>query len=460
MVELSLNQLCEKMEGKILHGSPSLSFYRYNIDSRLTEQGELFFALIGSRNGHDFVSCAAEKGAAGAVVSQEIHPPCKDFALIRVKDTLKALQKLAKKVLSEHKVKVTGITGSIGKTSTKEFAYSLLSLSHKVLKSSGNYNNHIGLPLSILKLSEEHNIAVLEMGMSSPGEIADLTRIAPPDVAVVTNIQPVHLEFFKSIEKITLAKKEILDGMKTNGTAVLNGDDILGKKIALNWKGGKIFFGLSKNCDIRARNIKKNGLNGMSFELIYGKKNSEITIPFFYESALYNFLAAAAVAYTFSVPIEAILTQTKTLNQLSMRGVLFRLKTNINLVDDSYNSNPAALESALKSLAVIPAKRKIAVLGDMLELGPDKIEYHIQAGRQVLKYEFDLLITVGPLSRHMAEGALSSGMSHNKIHSFDNSEETAEEIENLLHEGDLVLVKGSRGMKTEKIVNKLKLKGY
>ncbi len=448
------------MEGKFLQGSPSLSFHRYNIDSRLTEQGELFFALIGSRNGHDFVSCAAKKGAAGAVISQEIHPPCKDFALIQVEDTLKALQKLAKKVLSEHKVKVAGITGSIGKTSTKEFAYSLLSLSHKVLKSSGNYNNHIGLPLSILKLSEEHNIAVLEMGMSSPGEIADLTRIAPPDVTVVTNIQPVHLEFFKSIEKIALAKKEILDGMKTDGTAVLNGDDILVKKIALNWKGGKIFFGLSKNCDIRARNIKKNGLNGMSFELIYGKRNSEITIPFFYESALYNFLAAAAVAYTFSVPIEAILTQVKTLNPFPMRGVLFRLKTNINLIDDSYNSNPAALESALKSLAVIPAKRKIAVLGDMLELGPDKIEYHIQAGRQVLKYKFDLLITVGPLSRHMAEGALSSGMSHNKIHSFDNSEEAAEKIENLLHGGDLVLVKGSRGMKTEKIVNKLKLKGY
>jgi len=459
LVELSLNQLSEKMGGKILQGSTSLSFHRYNIDSRLTEQGELFFALIGSRNGHDFVSRAAKKGAAGAVVSQEIHPLCKDFALIQVEDTLKALQKLAKKVLSEYKVKVAGISGSIGKTSTKEFASSLLALSHKVLKSSGNYNNHIGLPLSILKLTKEHDIAVLEMGMSSPGELTALTRIAPPDVAVITNIQPVHLEFFESIEKIALAKKEILDGMKTDGTAVLNGDDIYIRKIALNWKGKKIFFGLSKNCDIRARNIKKNGLNGMSFELIYGKSNSKITIPFFYESSLYNFLAAAAIAYSLSVPIDAILMQIKTLNPFPMRGVLFELKTNINLIDDSYNSNPAALESALKSLAGVPGKRKIAVLGDMLELGPNKVEYHIQAGRQVLRYGFDLLITVGPLSRYMAEGALSSGMSHNKIHSFDNSEEAADKIENFLQEGDLILVKGSRGMKTEKIVNRLKLKG-
>jgi len=183
------------MKGEILQGPPSLSFDKFNIDSRLSEPGELFFALVADRNGHDFIAKAADKGASGAVISQKIIPPFDDFALIKVPDTLEALQILAQNTLREHPVKVVGITGSIGKTTTKEFTSALLSLRFNVLKSEGNFNNHLGLPLSVLKLEDAHEIAVLEMGMSHAGEIARLTQIAPPDVAVITNVLPVHLEF-------------------------------------------------------------------------------------------------------------------------------------------------------------------------------------------------------------------------------------------------------------------------
>jgi len=444
------------MGGKILQGSHSLSFHKFNIDSRLTEPGELFFALVAERNGHDFIPAAIKKGASGAVVSHEVTIPDKDIALIQVNDTLEALHKLAGQVLSEHPVKVIGITGSIGKTTTKEFTFRLLSRSLTVLRSEGNFNNQLGVPLSLLKLTDKHEVAVLEMAMSAPGEIRTLTRIAPPDIAVITNIYPVHLQFFHSIEEIALAKKEILEGTKDDGIAVLNGDDPLVKKIAEDWKGKRISFGLSSGCEVRAQNIRKIGWEGMSFELRYGPRKEKISLPFFYESHLYNFLAALAAAWALSIPFEEILPQIITLKLMPNRGTLVRLAKNIKLIDDSYNSNPAALEAALKALASLPSKRKIAVLGDMLELGEKEVEYHIKAGKHVAESGWDILVTVGALSQHMAEGALSSGMRADRIFSFESSEEAAGEILPLIQEGDLILVKSSRKIAIEKIVERLK----
>jgi len=460
LVELYLNEIAQKTGGEILQGSLSTLFHTFNIDSRRTQQGELFFALIAQRNGHVYVSDAVQKGAAGAVISQKITPPNSDVALIMVTDTLLALQKLAQKVLSSHKARIVGITGSIGKTTTKEFAASLLSKSFKVLKSEGNFNNHIGLPLSILRLRDTHTIAVLEMGMSAPGEISRLTQIAPPDIAVITNIHPVHLEFLNNIEQVAEAKKEILDGLKPGGIAILNGDDPWIKKISKSWKGAKLFFGLSESCEIRATNIQRMGIQGFSFDLLYKNKIERIHFPYFYTSFLYNFLAAVGVAQAFSTPPQDLLQQVQTLRSFEMRGKIYQLENDITLIDDSYNSNPIALESSLKDLSGLPAKRKVAVLGDMLEMGKQKVRYHIRAGEQVKAHNWDILVTVGHLSRHMAEGALKSGMRKDCIFSFSDSEETADHIIPLLKAGDLVLVKGSRGMKTEKIVKKLKKKGF
>lgn len=459
MVNLPLNEIAEKINGKILQGLPSLSFNRFNIDSRLTEPGEMFIALVAKRNGHDFVPEAIKRGALGAVVSQKISIMNKAIGLIEVKDTSLALQEFARKVLSEHEVKVVGITGSIGKTSTKEFTSSLLSPKFGVLKSEGNFNNQLGLPLSLLRLNEQHQVAVLEMAMSAPGEISELTRIASPDIAVITNINPVHLEFFKSLDEIALAKKEILTGAKENGIAVLNGDDALVKKIAEDWKGDKLFFGLSSECDIHAHSIQKMGFKGMSFELRYGQEQEKTHFPFFYESHLYNLLAAAGVAFALAVPFEGVLAQTKRLKPFTRRGTLFHLKKDIALIDDSYNSNPAALESVLEGLASLPSKRKVAVLGDMLELGENEIDFHIQAGKQAARFGWDILITVGSLSQHMIEGALSSGMKKEQTFSFKDSTQAAEEIWSFIEEGDLILVKGSRKIETEKIVEKIKSEG-
>lgn len=429
------------------------------MDSRSTEPGELFFALVAGRNGHDFVPHAANKGAGGAMISQKIVPPGKDFGIIQVKDTLLSLQELAKNVLKEQRIKIVGITGSAGKTSTKEFTFALLKTKFNPLKSEGNFNNQIGLPLSILKLNKEQNIALLEMGMSKPGEITELTRIAPPDIAVLTNIHPVHLEFFDSTYHIALAKKEILHGIKKNGTAVLNGDDPLVQKIGKEWIGKKLFFGLSEKNDVSARNLIRSGNNTMAFDLYYGTKKERITLPFVFKSYLYNFLAAATVAYALDVSLEEILPLTKSLKPFPMRGTIHHLKNNLTLIDDTYNSNPAALETVLNDLSHFQGKRKIAVLGDMLELGDKEIEYHIQAGKQVRHYGLDLLITVGPLSKYIAEGAFETGMSKAQIHSFKNSDETAERICSLLKAGDTVLVKGSRGIKMDKIVKTLWEKG-
>jgi UDP-N-acetylmuramoyl-tripeptide--D-alanyl-D-alanine ligase len=447
------------MKGEILQGPPSLPFHKFNIDSRLSEPGELFFALIAERNGHDFIAQAADKGAAGAVISQKIIPPFNDFALIKVPNTLEALQKLAQNTLSEHPVKVVGITGSIGKTTTKEFTSALLEQRFKVLKSEGNFNNHLGLPLSVLRLREDHEIAVLEMGMSHLGEIKTLTQIASPDVAVITNVQPVHLEFMKNMANIADAKKEILEGMKLNGTAVLNGDDPWINKIANVWHGEKIFFGFSKKWDISAQCIHKTGIKGMRFELNYGERREKVVLPFFYDSILSNFLAAVAIAYTFSVPIEDICEQAALLKPIAKRGTVFLLKKDITLIDDSYNSNPAALETTLKSVAELPAKRKIAVLGDMLELGEDSVKYHISAGKQVVDNGFDILVTVGPLSEQMAEGARKTGMPQDRIHTFQDSQETAKYLISFLEHRDLILVKGSRGIKMEHIIEQLKEEG-
>jgi len=459
VVELSLNQLVNKMDGHLLQGSPILSFHDFNIDSRLTKHGELFFALIAERNGHDFIPQAARKGAAGAVVSQNVTPPDDHFALIRVKDTIRALQKLARAVLSEYDVQIVGITGSIGKTTTKEFAAALLSPPFKVLKSEGSYNNHIGLPLTVLKLQKEHDIAVLEMGMNHAGEIKVLTQIAPPQVALITNIQPVHLEFFRSITDIARAKKEILDGTDTGGKAILNGDDKWVMTAAEEWRGEKILFGLSGNCHVRATNIRREGFKGMSFELSYGDKKEEISLAFFYETTLYNYLAAVALAYAFAIPFEDIVEKTPSLQLYKMRGRILHLGKDMVLIDDSYNSNPVALEYILKNVAELSSQRKVVVLGDMLELGIESEKYHSQAGDHVVKFGYDILVTVGPLSRHMAEAALASGLEKECVHSFHDSEEAAKGLWPLLRNGDLILVKGSRGMKMEKIVSSLTKRG-
>ncbi len=456
MAALRLDEVARRTGGKVLQGSPALVFSSYAIDSRLTVLGELFFAIVGRRNGHDFVAEAAFRGAAGAVVSRQVALPDPSFGLVKVDDTVAALGALARSVLADHPVKVVGITGSIGKTTTKEFTAELLSSRLNVLRSEANFNNQLGLALSLLRLEQRHEAAVLEMGMSAAGEIRTLTAIAPPDVAVITNIHPVHLKFFRNMEEIAAAKREILEGSKEGATAVLNGDSPLVMKIAAGWAGPKLTFGLGPACDVRAEDVRCKGYEGMEFLLLAGKEKARVGFPFINEAFVPNLLAAVAVCQALGLSLEEIRPGIASLKPFSMRGILDELAGGVRLYDDSYNSSPRALEAALKSLGELPSGRKVAVLADMLELGEDEREFHRQAGAAVVRTGWDILVAVGPLAAHIAEEAATSGMPRGNILTFPDSRAAAAEINAVVRDGDLVLVKGSRGMRTDLIVDKLR----
>jgi UDP-N-acetylmuramoyl-tripeptide--D-alanyl-D-alanine ligase len=454
-MELRLDEIAQKTAGTILQGDPSSTFSSYNIDSRSSNPGELFFAIVAQRDGHEFVSDALARGATGAVISRQIATSDPRPALVLVDETLEALQSLARRASEDLDTRIIGITGSVGKTTTKEFLHTLLSTAFPTYKSSGNFNNHLGLPLSLLHLSSQHEWAVLEYGMNHAGEIRGLTAIAAPDIAVITNVKPVHLEFFPDLHAIALAKKEILEGMKPDGTAVLNGDDPLVREISQDFTGQKIFFGISDDADISARNLQLRGWKGMTFELTFGDRSAPISLPFFNRVYLSNFLAAAGAAFTCGLPMENIQAHAPKLTAYDKRGQVHILDNDIYLVDDSYNSNPAALSQALESLSRVPGERKVAVLGNMLELGELAADFHRQAGKEAAELGIGLLITVGELALEMAAGAQAAGLTKEKIRSFPDSDTAAEAIQPLLDKGDVVLIKGSRGVGMDRITAKL-----
>jgi UDP-N-acetylmuramoyl-tripeptide--D-alanyl-D-alanine ligase len=459
MARLRLDDIARTTGGTIIQGSPDLEFSSFGIDSRLAVAGGLFFAIPGKRDGHDFVAAAAAAGAAGAIVSRPVRVPDKDFALIRVDDTVAALQALAAAVLARRPVKVVGITGSVGKTTTKEFTAAFLARRLRVHKSAGNFNNHLGLALSLLDLEPGAEAAVLELGMSAAGEIRALTRIAPPDVAVITNISPVHLEFFAGLEAIASAKKEILEGAKPGATAVLNADDPLVMRIAEGFPGRKVTFGRGPGADVRLEGIEARGFDGFALRLRYGQEQVQTRFPFLNEAAADNLLAAAAVSLSFGLRFDEIGPAIAGLRPLAHRGALVESGGGVRIYDDSYNSNPRALEAALTSLAALPAARKVAVLADMLELGGAAPEFHRRAGEAAARAGWDVLVAVGPLAGSIADGAVAAGLSAAAVHRFAGAAAAAAAIGGIVRTGDLVLVKGSRSMKTETIVDALVARG-
>lgn len=456
MVELRLDELAARMNGRILSGDPGRVIGRFGIDSRLTVPGELFFAVRARRDGHDFIPQAAARGAAGAVTSRDVPFPGGGFALVRVDDTVAGLERLAKSALAAQPVKVVGITGSVGKTTTKEFTASLLSRRFAVLKSEGNFNNNLGLALSLLRLEPAHEVAVLEMGTSGFGEILALTRTAPPDIAVITNINPVHLEFLRDLEGVARAKKEILEGTRQTGVAVLNADDPRVMKIGREWPGRRLTFGQGPEADVQASSIRRPAQDGLTFELRHRGEKAEIRTAFFYEEYVSNLLAAAGVCAALDVPFEVIVEGASGLRPLERRGRLVGLARGIRLVDDSYNSNPRALEAALRGLGALQAGRRVAILGDMLELGAAEREFHLAAGRLVVESGWDILIVVGTLGALIAEGARAAGMDGRRVSVFPTAAAAAPGAAALVHDGDLILVKGSRGIHLDEIADRLR----
>ena len=443
----------------------------YSIDSRSTRAGDLFFAIKGENyDGHRFVEDALRRGALGAVVTSEflastgIDSSGAEAWLLPVADTLVALQEIAASIRSSWTGREVAITGSAGKTSTKELTAGALARIGRVNKTAGNLNNEYGLPLSILKMESDgshatdFDYAVLEMGMNHKGEIARLARIAPPDVGVVINVAPVHLEFFSSIEEIANAKAELVLGIKTSGMAVLNADDdLVARMKALRADLRTITFGIDRKADVRARKLEDKGLGGTRFALQTPRGQVEVTLPLAGRHQVYNALAAAAVADFYEAPLDSIVEAFGEASSPKMRGEVLGFETGFTLVDDSYNSNPRALLEMAGTIAATRGfRRRIVVAGEMLELGETGADLHRETGRRVAELGIDLLIGVRGLARELIDGAREAGMSAESAVFCETSSDAAEIVAREARPGDLILVKGSRGVKTEGVVERMK----
>lgn len=448
---LSLADVLEGTGGSVSAPVPGLAFTAVSIDSRTTPNGALFFAIKGPRfDGHDFLAAAAERGARAAVVARETPAPA-GLPLVRVADTTRALSELARSVRRRAGLPVVAVTGSIGKTTTKDMTAALLTTLGPVLKTEGNLNNQYGLPLTLLRLRGEHRAAVLELGMSAPGELRALVAIAHPDVAVITRIAPVHLEFFASLDAIAEAKAEILEGLAPRGTAVLNGDDPRVARIGERFAGRVVWFGRGKGREITATDERPSGA-GTELTLHAAGTAVPVRLPLVGPHFVENFLAAAAAAHVLGIPATAMADAASSLGPARRRGEILRLGQDMLLIDDSYNSSPAALEAAVTTLGLMAGRRRVAILGDMLELGPTGAFLHRDRGRS-LRGRVDVVIGVGPLAKEIVIGAREAGIASALLHHFADAAAAVGGVPDILRPGDAVLVKASRGVALEAVVD-------
>jgi UDP-N-acetylmuramoyl-tripeptide--D-alanyl-D-alanine ligase len=449
---LSLEDVLAATRGRLLGGRPG-PLDGVSIDSRSLRPGELFVALRGPRfDGHAFLGEALRRGAAAALVDRELAAPA-GLALVRVADTTRALAELARHVRRRAALPVLAVTGSLGKTTTKEMAAALLATAGPVLKTEGNLNNRYGLPLTLLRLHPEHRHAVLELGMSAPGELAALTRIAEPDVAVITNVAPVHLEFFPSLDAIADAKAEVLEGLRPGGTAVLNHDDPRVLRIGERHAGRVVWFGRDRRCDVSAENWR-GAARGMRFELVIGGRETDVALPLAGAHFVQDFLAAAAAAHVLGVAPQAMAAAASALRPAAHRGQWLRLGRGVTLIDDCYNASPQAVEAAVAALALAAGRRRVAFLGDMLELGPAGPELHRQVG-EAIAGGLDVIVAAGPLAGCFLDGARRAGAPSRSLHAFPDAAAAAAAAPGLVGDGDAVLVKGSRGAHMEAVVEAL-----
>lgn len=425
----------------------------YSIDSRTVREGELFLAVKGERlDGHDFVEQALAAGAIAAVVSKhQLGRYASKQKLLVVDDTLRALQTLATAVRMLWNKPVIAVTGSAGKTTTKDAIAHLLSVRHRVLKSEGNLNNHFGLPLQLLKLESQHDIAVIEMGMSRLGEICALGKIARPDVGVVTCVAPVHLEFFQCVAEIARAKFELIEGLHAGGIAVLNADDPYVSQFGRDFHGRVITFGITHPADVRAENISDRGALGSSFTMVVDGWREEVALPLLGQHNVVNALAAVATALEHKVTPSEAAAALATMKPAEKRGEVLSF-AGATIVNDCYNSNPTALNSMVDALAKIEAKRRIVVAGEMLELGPAGEELHVRCGEH-MSGKVDVLIGVRGLAGAMVGAAHKAGV---EAHFVPSPEEAGEMLATMLRPDDAVLLKASRGVRLERALETLK----
>jgi UDP-N-acetylmuramoyl-tripeptide--D-alanyl-D-alanine ligase len=458
-LRLTVGWLAAAVAGRIVSGDPERVVGNITTDSRSLQGGDFFIALRGARfDAHAFVNEVLERGALGVLV-EEI--PARDFApdtvVIAANDTTRALQDLAHAVREATATKVVAITGSAGKTTTKDTIADFLSASHRVVKNKGNLNNHIGLPLSLLQLRDKPDVAVMELGMNHAGEIRTLVAIADPDVRVWTNVGDAHIGFFASPDAIADAKAEILEAAEPHDVLVCNADDGRVMARAIHFAGRVVTFGEVQGASVRAIDIEDRGVNGMRARVATPAGEHVIETPLLGRGNLANVLAATAVALEFDVPLDTIAARAAALRPTDRRGAVHRLRGGLTLIDDSYNSSPAALKRALEVLAKeATAARKVAVLGEMLELGAHAEDKHRECGRAAAAAGLAALFAVGGTpARALADEAVAAGMTASHVTYYETSDAAASSIAGSLRAGDVVLVKGSRGTRTDLIADRI-----
>jgi UDP-N-acetylmuramoyl-tripeptide--D-alanyl-D-alanine ligase len=459
-LRLDIGWIATVVGGRLTGGDPERAVGRVVIDSRVVERGDLFVAIRGPRfDGHDFVPDVLARGAAAVIVGagarRGADEGVQEASVIEVADTVVALQGLARAVRREAGARVVAITGSAGKTTTKDAIAALLAARFRVVKNAGNLNNHIGLPLSLMALRTRPDVAVMELGMNHRGEISTLVSIAEPDVRVWTNVGDAHLGFFGSPDEIADAKAEILERADAGTLLVCNADDGRVMARAAGFPGRTVTFGVAASASVRASDVEDLGLDGMRARVVTARGERAIETRLLGRGNLSNVLAAIAVALEFGVPLDDAVASTAVLRPSDRRGVVRTLRDGIRIVDDSYNSSPSALRQALDVLGHDRrARRRIAVLGEMLELGDHAIPLHRESGRRAAAAGLSRLFTVGGApARALAGAAVSAGMPESAVAAFDTSQEATHAVVSSIEPGDLVLVKGSRGTRTDIIAD-------
>jgi UDP-N-acetylmuramoyl-tripeptide--D-alanyl-D-alanine ligase len=457
----TMEEILKATGGALISGASENLFYGISTDSRLVSKGNIFVALQGEKfDGHNFLQAALDKGAAGVLVhdEQKIKQTGVNTApaVIKVADTLAALGDLAHEWRRKFSIQVIGLTGSSGKTTTKEMMAAIIGQKKNVMKTEGNLNNLIGLPQTIFRINDEYELVILEMGTNTHGEIKRLTQIAEPDIGLITNIGPAHLEGFGSIDGVREEKGDLFYNMDKNGIAIINLDDEHVRIIAEKWKGRRITFGMSSNADVSAKDIGKNSAKGMHFNLVIGAKMQKVEMKIIGSHHVYNALAAAAGAKAVGINDEMIVDGLKAFHPFSGRMEIIKLRNGAYLLDDSYNANPSSVREALMTLKDLKNHHNCYVfLGDMLELGAAADEMHRRIGMLIATIGVNALFLQGDFSAVTAAGAMEGGLLSQNIYFSSASEENMNYLKKNLKKGDWILVKGSRRMQMEKIAAKI-----
>lgn len=427
------------------------------IDTRTIEHGKLYIPIQGERfDGHSFVEKAIENGAVATLWKQDVPNPPSEFPVIFVEDTLAALQTLSKNYRDQLQAKVVGVTGSNGKTSTKDIVTSLLETTFKVQKTEGNFNNHIGLPLTILNVEEDTEIVVLEMGMSGLGEIELLSNIARPNAAIITNIGEAHLMDLGSRDAIADAKLEIVTGLQEDGVFVYNGDEpLLTTKVPnMNLAAQTVTFGDAETNDYYPTSVTLEA-TGTHFEMNC-QENVVFYLPVLGKHNVYNALASMAIAKFFGVTWENMRQGLLKLKMTGMRMEIVKTDEGLTIINDAYNASPTAMEAAFHLMNGLDGfSKKILVLGDMLELGDDEEKFHYEIGKLINPEHIEYLFTYGTLGQHIAEGAKVQFPAE-RVKAYTNKEELVKDLKAIVDTKDVVLVKASRGMKLEEVITMMK----